>query len=477
MASFKRSDGTLNSDTYARKASPSFSGTPTGISATHITTGVLPVGVTGGSGLTDPLQKTGGAMTGAITTNSTFDGVDIATRDAVLTSTTATAGAALPKAGGAMTGNITSASDLSLDVEGDITLTALSDIIHQSTSTNSTAGHHIFKSYNTEIMRIDGLQNRVGIGDSTPNDKLQVAGTITSQHDIGSDTVYNLFSARSSRTNNDYGGLDKQYMQMNFATPGPNTNGESNQHGYGDLRFAFVDGYDTTFHDRVTFQAKGNVGIRTVDPDAVLEIRGQNEATGSSSHGAEEPITMIRGANGSTVQEWVHATKHTTSGYVSNTTNYSWYKLFSPGGYSSAGSPGFWDITCHISGNHATAGAIQKFYLLQSNNHSGVGSHGGANYSVCKRYCDMNTGGGAYSASITATPYYLSSGSGNNNATFFFKCVHTAREPQFTFYAKYIGCTGSTAGAYEQSVSFLGTAINNNHQPANISTVALTTYH
>jgi hypothetical protein len=53
------------------------------------------------------LPKAGGAMTGAITTNSTFDGVDIATRDGVLTSTTTTANAALPKAGGTMTGNIT----------------------------------------------------------------------------------------------------------------------------------------------------------------------------------------------------------------------------------------------------------------------------------------------------------------------------------------------------------------------------------
>jgi len=52
------------------------------------------------------LPKAGGAMTGAITTNSTFDGVDIATRDAVLTSTTTTANAALPKAGGTMTGAI-----------------------------------------------------------------------------------------------------------------------------------------------------------------------------------------------------------------------------------------------------------------------------------------------------------------------------------------------------------------------------------
>jgi hypothetical protein len=50
-------------------------------------------------------------MTGAITTNSTFDGVDIATRDGVLTSTTATAAAALPKAGGTMTGNISMATN------------------------------------------------------------------------------------------------------------------------------------------------------------------------------------------------------------------------------------------------------------------------------------------------------------------------------------------------------------------------------
>jgi len=56
------------------------------------------------------LPLAGGALTGAVTTNSTFDGVDIATRDAILTSTTTTAGAALPKAGGAMTGAITTNS-------------------------------------------------------------------------------------------------------------------------------------------------------------------------------------------------------------------------------------------------------------------------------------------------------------------------------------------------------------------------------
>jgi hypothetical protein len=53
------------------------------------------------------LPKSGGAMTGAITTNSTFDGVDVATRDGVLTTTTTTANNALPKSGGTMTGDLT----------------------------------------------------------------------------------------------------------------------------------------------------------------------------------------------------------------------------------------------------------------------------------------------------------------------------------------------------------------------------------
>jgi len=63
------------------------------------------------------LPLAGGAMTGAITTNSTFDGVDVATRDAILTSTTTTAGAALPKAGGTMTGTLTMGDQIVLKPE------------------------------------------------------------------------------------------------------------------------------------------------------------------------------------------------------------------------------------------------------------------------------------------------------------------------------------------------------------------------
>ena len=47
---------------------------------------------------------------GNISVPGTVDGVDIATRDGVLTSTTTTANAALPKAGGTMSGNIVMSS-------------------------------------------------------------------------------------------------------------------------------------------------------------------------------------------------------------------------------------------------------------------------------------------------------------------------------------------------------------------------------
>ena len=50
--------------------------------------------------------STGTDTTGNIVVSGTVDGVDIAARDAVLTSTTTTANAALPKAGGTMTGNL-----------------------------------------------------------------------------------------------------------------------------------------------------------------------------------------------------------------------------------------------------------------------------------------------------------------------------------------------------------------------------------
>ena len=82
------------------------------------------------------LPLSGGAMTGAITTNSTFDGVDIATRDAVLTSTTTTANAALPKAGGTLSGAIVGADQIiSAPVLKDVGETCVENLTSGATDT------------------------------------------------------------------------------------------------------------------------------------------------------------------------------------------------------------------------------------------------------------------------------------------------------------------------------------------------------
>ena len=80
------------------------------------------------------LASAGGALTGALTTNSTIDGVDIATRDGILTSTTATAAAALPKAGGALTGALTTNST----IDG-VDIATRDGVLTSTTNTANTA--------------------------------------------------------------------------------------------------------------------------------------------------------------------------------------------------------------------------------------------------------------------------------------------------------------------------------------------------
>ena len=67
--------------------------------------------VTGGT-TSATLDSSGLDVTGDITLSGTVDGVDIATRDAILSSTKTTADAALPKAGGTITGDLTVSGSL-----------------------------------------------------------------------------------------------------------------------------------------------------------------------------------------------------------------------------------------------------------------------------------------------------------------------------------------------------------------------------
>jgi hypothetical protein len=92
--------------------SPTFTGTPTGITAAHLEAGVLPSDVTGGSGLTSPLQKAGGTMTGTIAGFTSTGIDDNATSTAITIDSSENVGIG------------TTGPSTKLQVAGDITATA-----------------------------------------------------------------------------------------------------------------------------------------------------------------------------------------------------------------------------------------------------------------------------------------------------------------------------------------------------------------
>ena len=95
---------------------------------------------------TNAMPKAGGAFSGAVTTNSTFDGVDIATRDGVLTSTTATAAAAMPKSGGAFSGALTTNSTFdgrNVSTDGTKLDNVATPVITGTNTTATNASNHV----------------------------------------------------------------------------------------------------------------------------------------------------------------------------------------------------------------------------------------------------------------------------------------------------------------------------------------------
>ena len=132
-----------------------------------------------------------------------------------------------------------------LTVDGDVTVTGASaislsstqHITYQTTSTNATAGDHIFKSYNTEIMRIDGNNNRVGIGTDSPSSPLHVnVGTNLNFEVENSSSTLRLSALNDARDAN---------IAMQFASSS----------------FQFIT---------------GNVGIGTTSPSFGLSVESDN---------------------------------------------------------------------------------------------------------------------------------------------------------------------------------------------------------
>ena len=197
-------------------------------------------------------------VTGDITVNGTVDGVDIAARDAVLTSTTTTAGAALPKAGGALTGEVTTTNAFKAH--------------------SSSSGDYVRMYGGTGTGKWDiygnGANLRIGDNESagivTIDTALNVGGTVTADklnvtHAGGGDFI-GVFQNTTSAT--PYG------VHIKDAASGAN--------GYPLLQVTNSAGSSPYF---LVHSGTGNVGIGESSPLGKLHIKGSDTGATASAQG------------------------------------------------------------------------------------------------------------------------------------------------------------------------------------------------
>ena len=210
------------------------------------------------------LPKAGGQMTGNITFlgSQTVDGVDISARDAVLTSTTTTAGAALPCTGGAMTGPITTNSTFDgVDVAALATCSGL-------TCTGNVAG-------SGTVGKLTIWDGTTCLGDSIlsqavagSNTTLTIGGSAIIQGDL---TVTGDFTCLET--------LIETTSAVCIVNAGTGPALYAEQTGANQPIASFVD----TEGGTITFDDGGKVGIGTASPSEKLTFVGNLSGIGNST--------------------------------------------------------------------------------------------------------------------------------------------------------------------------------------------------
>jgi len=274
-------------------------------------------------------------VTGNIGVSGTVDGIDIAARDAVLTSTTTTAGAALPKAGGTMTGNLTvqtlvginkavnSAVGLSVGSDAASATSYGLEVTNNSSNTrflvDGLGSQRFYGSDNSETARF--TDGKLGIGITEPLAPLTINNYLASATSgstiyVKSSSAYTvndpsvvaatpdgiLVTSNSSNTNgpdkmglvlyNDNAAAAAFSPMLLFAkretdsphrasmagiyAKAPLGNGNSNAWIDGELHFATAGAASQGIKSRMVIDKEGNVGIGTAAPASLLHVKGTN---------------------------------------------------------------------------------------------------------------------------------------------------------------------------------------------------------
>jgi len=248
-------------------------------------------------------------VTGDIGVSGTVDGVDIAARDAILTSTTTTAGAALPKAGGTMTGD--------LNITGSIDASGLLKV---GTNDSEYANNYIrFKptgaayiDHNTVGQDINFRTSVSSSLDTTPfviksAGNVGIGNTTNLSNDLGTLLNVNNATVIGNNTSGAYFGYNARYDGawernetsavgiLSFTSSGGLT-----------LRTAAsgAAGSEPSLAEIVTIKQTGEFGIGRTDPTAPLEVYSGEIATGANkgirivSNGAVKKYSIRTGITG-----------------------------------------------------------------------------------------------------------------------------------------------------------------------------------
>jgi len=120
---------------------------------------------------------------------------------------------------------------------------------------NGTSFNPAIAQTTNAIFTVDGPNNRVGIGTTSPTDKLHVAGNIN----IVSNKIYNGSANNSA-------GLELGGSRMNL-------------HGYNGIRFYASAAGIGSQTERMRIENNGNVGIGTTNPQGKLDVDGDLRIT------------------------------------------------------------------------------------------------------------------------------------------------------------------------------------------------------